>query len=551
MNCFCFFFRFSDPNDPSLPFWPSYDASKQAHLMFGDNITAGMKYEEDRIKTWVDDIPRTMMDAGYSDVEVQTPLGNIRGMKRAVPHTSPSEKVHVFYGIPFAKPPVGELRFAKPQPYGKFNDTFDATKMGSACLQPPVFPDIKHYSEDCLQLNIYVPNNISTSNKKSVMVWIHGGGYALGSAIQTDGSILASKGDVIVVTVNYRLGVFGFFSLNNDASRGNYGIWDQILALKWVKNNIMSFGGNPDSITIFGESAGGFSVSLLSLIPQNQGLFHRVIAQSGTALSPLAFGDSRPATIEIANLLQCNYNDSDNFIECMRNKNVEEISNNYLAFVSRNTKRLAPVVDFMPNVDNELFNQTPTEIIRNMSSKEFQFFASLDLMSGVMRQEGSVLFEILNAEIQKKYNFDLAAGIPTVFVCNYFIPAFLDYIHIPGNQQLIKSSACDKYRDTRSEAKQATYAFDFAADLIFTIPLVKVLDVHSTNNVHARTFQYLVTEEYPYSYYTLPGWYEGPSHADDVGFIFQFFIPPTDNIKNYLAVSDKMIAFWSNFAKKG
>lgn len=224
MNCFCFFFRFSDPNDPSLPFWPSYDASKQAHLMFGDNITAGMKYEEDRVKTWVDDIPRTMMDAGYSDVEVQTPLGNIRGMKRDVPYTSPNKKVYVFYGIPFAKPPVGELRFAKPQPYGKFNDTFDATKMGSACLQPPVFPDIKHYSEDCLQLNVYVPNNISTSNKKSVMVWIHGGGYALGSAIQTDGSILATKGDVIVVTVNYRLGVFGFFSLNNDASRGNYGL---------------------------------------------------------------------------------------------------------------------------------------------------------------------------------------------------------------------------------------------------------------------------------------------------------------------------------------
>lgn len=519
--------------------------------MFGDSITAGVKYEEDRVKTWVEDIPRTMMDSSYSDVEVQTPLGNIRGVKRDVPHTSPNDKVYVFYGIPFAKPPVGELRFAKPQPYGKFNDTFDATKLGSACLQPPVFPDIKHYSEDCLQLNIYVPNNISTSNKKSVMVWIHGGGYALGSAIQTDGSILATKGDVIVVTVNYRLGVFGFFSLNNDASRGNYGIWDQILALKWIKDNIMSFGGNPESITIFGESAGGFSVSLLSLIPQNQGLFHRVIAQSGTALGPLAFGDSRPATMGIGNLSECNYNDSNDFIKCMRNKTVEEISNHYLTFVSRNTKQLAPVIDFMPNVDNELFYQTPTEIIRNIPSKEFQFFASLDLMSGVMRQEGSVVFEILNAEIQKNYNFDLASGIPTVFVCNHFIPAFLDYIHIPGNQQLIKSAACEKYRDTRSEAKQATYAFDFAADLLFTIPMVKVLDAHSTNNVHARTFQYLVTEEYPYPYYTSPGWYEGPSHGDDVGFIFQFFIPPTDNLKNYLAVSDKMIAFWSNFAKDG
>ncbi|XP_056007622.1 uncharacterized protein LOC125666537 isoform X2 [Ostrea edulis] len=545
------FAKTGNPNDPLLPFWPTFDTNKQAYLLFDDNPTVQMKYEEDRMKLWIDDIPRITESTSVSGTVVQTLVGKIRGIERVLPE-KPNNRVFVFYNIPFAKSPVGDLRFAKPVSYGRFNSMYNATTLGSACLQPPVYTDIEKYSEDCLQLNIYVPHNISTSNKRSVMVWIHGGGYALGSAVQNDGSILATKGNVIVVTVNYRLGVFGFFSLNDSTSKGNYGLWDQILALQWVKNNIASFGGNPNSITIFGESAGGFSVSLLSLIPQNQGLFHRVIAQSGTALAPIALGDSRPGTIEIGKLSQCEHNsDSVKFISCMRNISAEDLSKHYLTFVLRNPKKLAPSIDFMPGIDNELFRKTPSDIFKNTSSQEFNFFSSLDLISGVMKEEGSVLFDYITPDIQTHYNFNLSVGIPTEFVCNFYIPAVIDFVHLPGNQQLIKSAACDEYKDIRSQAHQARQTLNFIADLLFTVPMVNVLDAHSSKNLHARTFQYLVTQDYPYPYYAYPSWFKGPAHGDDVGFIFQFYTPPKDGLQEYLAVSDEMISYWSNFAKNG
>ncbi|XP_061179317.1 uncharacterized protein LOC133187934 [Saccostrea echinata] len=545
------FAKHGDPNDPSLPLWPTYDSSKEAYFAFDDNPKAHVKYEKSRINIWVESIPKITESSSTSDTIVQTPIGKIQGEIKIIPE-NPNSKVYVFYNIPYAKPPIGNLRFAKPIPFGRFDNIYNATNIGSACLQPAVYPDIKSYSEDCLQLNIYVPNNISTSNKKSVMVWIHGGGYAIGSAVQNDGSILATKGDVIVVTVNYRLGIFGFFSLNDAASRGNYGIWDQILALRWIKDNIASFGGNPDSVTIFGESAGGFSVSLLSLIPQNHGLFHRVIAQSGASLSPIATGDSLPGTVGVGKLSQCKLNgSSEEFIRCMRSKSAEEISKHYLTFISRNPLQLAPILDFVPNIDNELFRQLPSDILKNTSSEEFKFFSSLDLISGVMNQEGSVVFDTITDAIETHFNFDLSVGMPTEFVCNFYIPAYLDFIQIPGNQQLIRSTVCEKYRDVKSQEKQAKAMLNFVADVLFTVPLVKVLDAHSAKNVQTRTFQYLVTEDYPYPYYSLPSWYEGPGHADDVGFIFQYYTPPTDGIQDYLAVSDKMIAYWSNFAKNG
>ncbi|KAJ8302994.1 hypothetical protein KUTeg_019390 [Tegillarca granosa] len=191
-------------------------------------------------------------------------------------------KLYTFFKIPFAKPPVGDLRFKKPEPVEPWNDVIDGTQQMPSCPQPMGLFDallpITDMSEDCLFLNVYVPNSVSSGSKKSVLVWIHGGGYSLGQGNMYGSSELALTGDVIVVVINYRLNVFGFMTTWDSTAVGNYGLWDQIMALQWVKNNIEDFGGDPDSITLFGESAGGFSVSILSLLPQNKGLFHRVIA---------------------------------------------------------------------------------------------------------------------------------------------------------------------------------------------------------------------------------------------------------------------------------
>lgn len=222
---------------------------------------------------------------GQLEVKRTTSLGGITGVQTLVPGTN-DRFVDQFRKIPYAFPPVGPLRFQKPQPFGSWDETLEGRDFGPSCMQghSAFFADVpnKDLSEDCLFLNIYVPSDASPNGSLPVMVWIHGGAFLYGQGMFYNASNLASVANVVVVTLNYRLGLLGFFTLNDPVARGNYGIYDQILALQWIKDHIVSFGGDPISITIFGESAGGISTSLLSLIPSNKGLFKRVISQSGT-----------------------------------------------------------------------------------------------------------------------------------------------------------------------------------------------------------------------------------------------------------------------------
>ena len=141
-------------------------------------------------------------------------------------------------------------------------------------------------SEDCLYLNIYVPAHAHEGSNLPVMVWIHGGALTVGMASMYDGSMLAATEDVVVVAIQYRLGVLGFFSTGDQHAKGNWGYLDQVAALRWVQQNIVHFGGNPDRVTIFGESAGGTSVSSHVVSPMSQGLFHGAIMESGVAVLP-------------------------------------------------------------------------------------------------------------------------------------------------------------------------------------------------------------------------------------------------------------------------
>lgn len=204
--------------------------------------------------------------------------GPVRGMAQ--------DEVSAFLGIPFAAPPVGALRWKPPQPVEPWSEVRDCTAFGAACPQPQQNPN-GHFSEDCLFLNVWTPQ-MKPGADLPVMVWIHGGGFNFGSTSlpEYDGQHLAARG-VVVVTVQYRLGPLGFLvhpRLNEEspqATSGNYGLLDQIAALRWVQRNVRAFGGNPDNVTLFGQSAGSRSVSLLLISPQAKGLFHRAIAQSG------------------------------------------------------------------------------------------------------------------------------------------------------------------------------------------------------------------------------------------------------------------------------
>jgi para-nitrobenzyl esterase len=223
--------------------------------------------------------------AASSGPQVKTVSGVVEGKSDG--------PVNVFLGIPYAAPPVGDLRWKPPVPMAKWNGVLKATDFGSHCMQGKVYGDMNFRdpggSEDCLTLNVWVPAKAAAA-KLPVMVWIYGGGFAAGTTSEPrqDGIHLAQQG-VIVVSMNYRLGVFGFFvhpelaKESGHNSAGNYGLLDQTAALRWVRDNIAAFGGDPGNVTIFGESAGSFSVSAQMASPLAKGLFQKAIGESGAA----------------------------------------------------------------------------------------------------------------------------------------------------------------------------------------------------------------------------------------------------------------------------
>ncbi|MGB9067744.1 MAG: carboxylesterase/lipase family protein [Candidatus Acidiferrales bacterium] len=224
----------------------------------------------------------------------------------------------IYRGIPFAAPPLGDLRWRAPQPHAPWTDVLQAGKFAPACMQVPiVMPalglDALTVNEDCLYLNVWTPAK-TPKDKLPVMVWIYGGGFTIGgtSLGQYDGKNLAKKG-VILVSIAYRLGPFGFLAspeLTREQSghSGNYGLLDQIAGLAWVKKNIAAFGGDPHRVTIFGESAGGISVSMLSASPLAKGLFSGAISESGGNFGPEKPGDDNEGGANMISLASAEKN---------------------------------------------------------------------------------------------------------------------------------------------------------------------------------------------------------------------------------------------------
>lgn len=220
---------------------------------------------------------------------VKTRQGEVRGKLLA------EGRVKAFWGLPYAAPPVGSLRWRAPEPAVAWKGVRDATRFAPHCVQGYVFADMIFQdgtpSEDCLYLNVYAPATAHAGSKLPVMFWIHGGGYAGGAASEPrhNGDALPQKG-VVLVTINYRLGALGFLAAEDlvregQGHAGNYGLMDMVEALRWVRANIASFGGDAGNVTIFGESAGSFAVSTLMAAPPARGLFQRAIGESGGAFN--------------------------------------------------------------------------------------------------------------------------------------------------------------------------------------------------------------------------------------------------------------------------
>ena len=315
-----------------------------------------------------------------TSVIVSTNYGDIEGFVTSYPKASAQFKsVSKFLGVPFAAPPVGELRFKAPKPPQKWKPKVrPAKEHGNVCWQGKYkvqkieqFDPNFSFSEDCLYLDVYSPN---VSASLPVMVYIHGGSYELGTAVLFPSDILALHGLVIVV-IQYRLGPFGFLTTGDSAASGNFGMLDQVEALKWVKEDIEYFGGDPNKVTIFGGSAGATSVTLHLLSPLSKGLFQQAIAESGVDLSPFAI---QPVSFglrfakELAQKLDCVTSDHSAMVTCLRSKTGEEIQNasNAINYQFYEYLRWAPIIDnnFLLDTPQNLRNQGDFEKVKLMIS---------------------------------------------------------------------------------------------------------------------------------------------------------------------------------------
>ncbi len=244
-----------------------------------------------------------------NSVKVNTDRGEIEGAYTA------DHQVIAFKGIPYAAPPVGDLRWQPPQPAAKWKHVLVTREFGSHCIQSTSYPDMIFHdpgpSEDCLTLNVWAPAKAKRGSLP-VMVWIYGGSFSSGGTSENrqDGQFLAHR-NVVIVSMNYRLGIFGFFvhpELTAESphhASGNYGLLDQAAALKWVNANIAAFGGDPSNVTIFGESAGSISVSALMASPLARGFFSKAIGESGAAFSNSSIPTETRESLEMRNLAFC------------------------------------------------------------------------------------------------------------------------------------------------------------------------------------------------------------------------------------------------------
>ncbi|CAC5415630.1 CES3_5 [Mytilus coruscus] len=492
---------------------------------------------------WLSISLMTVFSSAYDTVTVRTKLGEVLGLRRMVL----GKDLYEFRKIPYARPPVGNLRFEKPQPYGSWESILDARMFGPSCFQDKdLFRKSllnKNISEDCLFLNIYVPFSVSTDNNKSVLVWIHGGSYASGQGSLNDGAMLAVTGDVIILTINYRLNIFGFLSL--DGLPGNYGLWDQIMAIQWVKDNIPSFGGNSKSITISGESAGGTSVGLLSIAPLNKGLFQRAILQSGTALSSYAVGKvTKSASFQAAAYLNCTDNQAYVLAQCLKEVPASAL---YSAFrlIQSGTYLQFP---FAPVVDGELLLDDPLNLMTNSSSGASMFFRSLDVLIGTVSGESSLLILILK-RFEASLGFNLTNGIPQKILTNNIAP---EISKICFNNSLHVSAAISRRYSQSFDYMEQTYdILNVYSDFIFDVPAVQSLQLHSpTGQDHGRQFHYVFSRESPYPLFgELPAWFNRSEHGAEV--IFMFANELTDMTEENKALSEKVMKYWTNFAKFG
>ncbi|XP_058562755.1 liver carboxylesterase 1 isoform X2 [Neofelis nebulosa] len=479
---------------------------------------------------------------------VDTSQGKVLGKHVSVEGFA--QPVAVFLGIPFARPPLGSLRFAPPQPAEPWNFVKNTTSYPPMCSQDAVggqvlsdlFTNRKEniplkFSEDCLYLNIYTPADLR-KNRLPVMVWIHGGGLMVGGASTYNGLVLSAHENVVVVTIQYRLGIWGYFSTGDEHSRGNWGQLDQVAALRWVQENIANFGGNPGSVTIFGESAGGISVSILVLSPLAKNLFHRAISESGVALTTaLVKKDMKDAAQQIAFFAGCKTTTSAVTVRCLRQKTEEElleISRKMKFFTidlygdPRESHPFLPIV-----VDGVLLPKMPEEIL---AEKKFNF---VPYIIGINKHEFGWL-------LPKLMGYPLSEGKLDQKTAMSLLWKSYPLIGIP--EELIPLAAEKYLEGTDDPVKKKDLFLDAIGDVMFGVPSVTVARYH--RDAGAPTYMYEFQYHPSFSSDMKPKTLIG-DHGDELFSVFGAPFLKGGASEEEIRLSKMMMKFWANFARSG
>ncbi|XP_076449266.1 acetylcholinesterase-like isoform X2 [Babylonia areolata] len=475
---------------------------------------------------------------------VNTTLGCVQGLRKTVL----GKDVDVYYGIPFAKPPVGELRFKRPEPAEPWTDIKSTVTKPNACFQSidtafDRFPGVEMWnpntpmSEDCLYLNVWVPRGFESQPPNATMVWIYGGGFFAGSSMLDvyDGSKLAVTQNVIVASMNYRLGPLGFLYTGTVDAPGNQGLLDQSLALKWIYDNIERFGGERNTITIFGESAGSMSVGfhLLSNLSTNH--FSRAIMQSGAPNldsllreQSVAIGRAR----SLSEMFNCSRRQLSEMMQCMQQVDAGTLTDAQWYLLTSGYYFEMPLG---PVVDNYFLTDYPRILLAQGAVKD------TELLTGVNKDEGTYF---LVYGMPNRFPLDLPSNISDA--------EFKEMMYVltwNGEESLVKAITYE-YVDRVVPAQRGSYwdiADDVSGDDIISCPTVDFASAFTS--LGGGRDVYLYSFEHRLSNNPWPEWM-GVMHGYEIEAVFGL---PLDY--NYTQgeedLASRMMGYWTRFAQTG
>jgi para-nitrobenzyl esterase len=461
---------------------------------------------------------------------VETTHGPVRGTDDG----STGGRIRTWKGIPYAAPPVGDLRFRVPEPPGRWTEVADATSFGPACPQPS-FPNVPldlgaPQGEDCLSLNIWASSDTAPGDGKPVLVWLHGGAYILGSSGQPlyDGRRLAGGGDVVVVSVNYRLGALGFLDLSSfDTARrrfdSNIGLHDVLAALRWVRDNVAAFGGDPHKVTLFGESAGAGIVTTLLAVPAAEGLFAGAIAESSPATSVYDRARGQRVAVSFLDKLGIAPSDAGSLADVPIAAILAASQELFDEVPVRNPGTLA----FVPIVDGDLLHDYPVKLAREGRSHP------VPLIIGTNKREAA-LFRLMRSPLMPI----TPRAITSMFT------------QIAAEQPDLQLPTEEEIGSAYSRLRRKARSLSIATDAGFRMPSVWLAEGHSRV---APVYLYRFDYSTPFLKLLLIS----AAHATELPYVWGNLGAPKDptlklgGAKTAKAVSKRVRARWINFAAHG